>query len=224
MNKFIVSVSLLTLWCVGCALVKVEDAKGLQACVDGYTWSYTVKNGEAIIESGERKGARRDCAVSPQPVGHVTIPSMLGGVSVTGIGERAFSGCRGLTSVTIPEGVTSIGWDAFSGCSGLKSVTIPEGVTRIGGSAFSECSRLASVMIPQSVTSIGWRPFYGTPFDKNLSDGMVILGSVLFEYRGECPSTVAIPRGVTSIGDDAFIRRSRRGNCKTSALTACPSA
>ena len=35
--------------------------------------------------------------------------------------------------------VTSIGEGAFSGCSGLTSVTIPNSVTSIGSGAFYEC-------------------------------------------------------------------------------------
>ncbi len=81
--------------------------------------------------------------------------------SVTLIGESAFEGCSGLTSVTIPGSVTSIGFYAFESCSGLTSVTIADGVTSIGSSAFESCSGLTSVTIPGSVTSIGGEAFSG---------------------------------------------------------------
>ncbi len=80
----------------------------------------------------------------------LTIPN-----SVTKIGNYAFAGCSGLTSVTIPNSVTEIGNRAFYGCSGLTSVTIPNSVTSIGYSAFAGCSGLTSVEIPDDVTCIG---------------------------------------------------------------------
>ena len=58
------------------------------------------------------------------------------GSSVTSIGERAFYGCSGLTSVEIPNSVTSIGSSAFYGCDRLHSVTIGTGVLSIGSDAF----------------------------------------------------------------------------------------
>ncbi len=75
------------------------------------------------------------------------------------IGDDAFRGCSGLTSVTIPDDVTSIGSSAFEGCRGLTSITIPDSVTFIGSYAFSGCSGLTSVTIPNSVTFIDWGAF-----------------------------------------------------------------
>ena len=55
-----------------------------------------------------------------------SIPASLKTVIITGgnsVRASAFSGCTGITSVTLPASVTSIGSGAFSGCTGLTSVT-----------------------------------------------------------------------------------------------------
>ena len=94
--------------------------------------------------------------------GTVNIPSAVtynnNTYSVTAIGDYAFIGCSGLTSVTIPNSITSIGRSAFSGCSGLTSISIPNSVTSIGADVFRSCS-FVSVTIPNSVTSIGSHAF-----------------------------------------------------------------
>ncbi len=65
--------------------------------------------------------------------------------STKGIADSAFSGCGGLTSVTLPSSVTSIGSYAFNSCRGLTSVIIGNGVTSIENNAFDDCSGLKTV-------------------------------------------------------------------------------
>ena len=98
------------------------------------------------------------------------------------IGAHAFSGCRSLTSLTLPSGVTSIGESAFTGCSGLTSLTLPSCITTIDDCTFYGCSGLTSLTLPSSVTSIGGSAFYGC-------SGL---------------TSLTLPSGVTSIGDYAF--------------------
>ena len=99
-----------------------------------------------------------------------------------------FSGCTGLTSVTIGNSVTSIGTNAFVGCTGLTSVTIGNSVTSIGDGAFFCCDGLTSVTIGNSVTSIGNSAFYGCTGIKELtisdSENSLSVGSNAF-YK--CP-------------------------------------
>ena len=108
----------------------------------------------------------------------ITIPS-----SVASIGGSAFSGCSSLTSITIPNGVTSIGYGAFSGCSSLTGITIPSSVTSIGEQAFRECSSLTSITIPSSVTSIGRIAFYQCGGLKSIT---VEKGNKYYHSAGNC--------------------------------------
>lgn len=112
----------------------------------------------------------------------VTIPSTIGGESVTGIGGWAFSN-NNLTSVTIPDSVTSIGSSAFR-FNNLSSITIPNSVNSIGhyvfynnnlssitisnivtsiGTSVFAYNNLSSITIPDSVTSISWAAFASNP-------------------------------------------------------------
>ena len=82
-------------------------------------------------------------------------------VSVTSLGGGAFSGCNGLTSVSIPNGVTLIPNGAFSWCTSLASVSLPAGVTSIGANAFFYCLALTNVAIPSGVSYLADAAFAG---------------------------------------------------------------
>ena len=95
--------------------------------------------------------------------GNVNLPTNLTTVTVLGgaIGERAFSDCIKISSITIPDNATSIGSYAFNDCSSLTNIIIPDNVTSIGERAFNDCTSLTSVTIGDSVTSIGDHAFSG---------------------------------------------------------------
>ena len=109
----------------------------------------------------------------------------------TSIGDNAFFGCSGLTSIEIPNSVTNIGLDAFWGCTGLTSVTIPNSVTSIGNEAFLYCSNLTSVTIPNSITFIGVGAFWGcssltsmTIGEKTYENQTTVDGKCKAAYKG----------------------------------------
>ena len=124
--------------------------------------------------------------------------------NVTSIGDYAFEGCTGLTSIDIPDGVTSIGIAAFNNCKGLTSVTIPNSVTSIGNNAFNNCKGLTSIDIPNSVTIIGEGAFsWSNLTSVTIGNGVTSIGVFAFSGCSNLTS-VTIGNGVTSIGGSAF--------------------
>ena len=129
----------------------------------------------------------------------LTLPS-----SVTKIGCYALSSCIGLTSLTLPSSVTEIGEHAFLNCRGLTNFTIPSGVTKIGGAAFFSCYGLISLTIPSSVTAIGSEAFNACSELTSIYAYMEKLpetGSNLFLGCDAKNCTVYVPKGT---GDAYF--------------------
>ena len=119
--------------------------------------------------------------------GGITIPESIeyagNTYSVTGIGNGAFEGCRGLTSVTIPNSVTSIGGEAFNACTSLTSISIPSSVTYIGGLAFN-----------------------ATAWYDSQPDGLIYINNVAYKYKGVIPegTAIAFRNGTVSISGFGF--------------------
>ena len=147
------------------SLTSITIAEGNQAykSVDGNLYT---KDGKTLVQY----------AIGKEDT-HFEIPE-----GVKTIGDYAFIGCSGITSIVIPEGVTTIGDSAFWYCTSLTSIVIPESVTTIGDYAFCDCKSLTSIVIPEGVTTIGWSAF-------SWCDSL---------------TSIVIPEGVTTIGNYAF--------------------
>lgn len=145
--------------------------------------------------------------------GDLTLPD-----GVTEVGANAFAYCSGLTSVVLSQSVAWLDDSAFLNCSGISSLTMPKGVAGIGYAAFRGCGSLTSVTIPASVIGINSAAFSNCSSLENIAvDGKNIyyisVDGVLFNKNrttlvaypsGKKGTAYTIPKGVTSIGANAF--------------------
>lgn len=163
---------------------------GIPAAADSENcYTYTVQDGNATIT-----------AVDASISGNITIPDALGGCSVTGIGDRAFSKCTELTGITIGNGVASIGKYAFDGCTKLTSITIGNGIKSIGFGAFAACSALKKV----NITDIGvWCNINFNTTSYPYSSNPLYIAKSLY-LNNQLVTDLVIPDGVTGINDIAF--------------------
>lgn len=80
---------------------------------------------------------------------------------------------NGVGTIEFNADVTSMGNNAFGGCFGLTSIILPESVTSIGDYAFDDCSELISVIIKATTP-----PTLGsTPFNNNASGRKIYVPS-----------------------------------------------
>ena len=98
---------------------------------------------------------------------------------------------------------------AFSDCRYLKQVTLPEGLEKLGFYALSDTT-IEEINFPRSLRYIDDSVFRGTPFLKRIKDDrFVILGErFLYGYNGY-DDTVEIPDGVEVICSCAFDSREK---------------
>ena len=124
---------------------------------------------------------------------------------VTRIGNCAFMGCSGLTSITIPQGIKSIGTEAFWGCANLTSIEIPSSMNGIGQAVFSGCSSMVSVTLPNTITSIGAYAFMSCSSLTSIEipSSVTIINIYAFNLCSSLTS-VEIPGSVKDLAQGAF--------------------
>ena len=186
---------IITYTCTICKITKKELAQG-KVYSDGLEYEFNeFEQSYSIIGIGT-------CTDTD-----VIIPPIYNGLLVTSIGNSAFFGCKGLTSIEIPSNVTSIDSYAFENCSSLVSITFKEGsqLESIGDSAFDYCISLTSIEIPSSVIFIGPQAFSDcwSLTSIVIPENVTSIRDKAFSYCNSL-TRIIIPNSVTSIGDSAF--------------------
>ena len=196
------------------------------------------------------QGVFQDCASLRQ----ISLPA-----SLEEIANNIFLGCTSLEAITMAEGnaryasldgaLLSSDLQCLYICPGGKTgaYAIPEGVTGIYYDAFFACRSLTSIILPVSLSFLdspaypfvnctGLTEFSVAPGNPELAslDGVLFTkdGSTLIRYPGGKAGSYAIPAGVTSLYDAAFLNCQRLTDVtipesvmgiSTGAFVDCPS-
>ncbi|GAA0076525.1 hypothetical protein UT300005_09030 [Clostridium sp. CTA-5] len=160
-----------------------EILEGTHSAVDenGITWEYKkLKNGTIKI-----------CG-TVDVSSYIEVPSELDGFVVSSIGH-----------VVTPSVRTDPNFGKRE--KEITKVKIPSSVKRIDAFAFDYCKNLKDINLPSSVISIGNKAFNGTPWFENQrnSDGLVIINGILMEWK-DASGDITIPSDIKSIGDGVF--------------------
>ena len=163
-----------------CSLVESYDIPGNIETIGGLAFGHygDDSNKTALTTITFHEGLKYmnpDCFYNNQNLTAVNLP-----VGLTEVGRYAFTDCKALSSIVIPEGVTKLDIGCFH-YTNITSIRLPNSLEVIESNAFRQCLKLTSVTIPAKVTTIGSKAFYGCEM---LTD-VYVLGT---KYIPTCPA------------------------------------
>ncbi|MDE6585996.1 MAG: leucine-rich repeat domain-containing protein [Clostridia bacterium] len=185
---------------------------GLSAC----TYKATTKDG-LIIECYYVIDECWVVGIENREVTNVVIPSKYKNKNVNGIGKFAFSSCKKLESITIPDSITYIRDSAFSNCVNLKRISIPDSVTDMGVDVFKNCDGVI-----QNENSVQYVDNWVVSCDTDSISGPLTLrngtkGIANRVFRGCTDLTeIYLPDSVKSVGEGLFYNCTNLANIRLS--------
>lgn len=190
--------------CPNCGISQPTGARFCNNCGTPMSGNESSESSMPLrIESGNVFCTMTKLAGGQGYTGTINIPPYLEGQKVTAIGERAFWGDSGLTSITIPNTVTHIGDEAFYNC-GFSEIAIPDSVVSIGNKSFDSCHNLIKLVIPNSVISIGNSAFHGCRGLTNIVIPSSVRHIGMYAFYGCSATSIIVPPTVDYIDGGAF--------------------
>lgn len=170
---------------------------------EGVVWSYSPNKGKDGCKIALKLDAFNKIS------GEVKIPSEVKDdegkpYKVVELWQSTFERKKGITKVTVPEGVTTIGPKAFA-LSSVESVVLPSTLQEIKFHAFNSCKKLSSITIPEGVTKVEYNTFEDCESLRSvtLPNSIVTIGEFAFVKCRNLRS-IELPSSVKEIGKSAF--------------------
>lgn len=127
--------------------------------IDAFDWATVGKFATVDISANENYTEIPAEMFKGAAMSEITLPS-----TITAIGDSAFEGCAGLTTVNQTSTSLTIGEASFSGCSSLSDESAQALIavtTTFGDDAFNGVANLTAISFTTSVTAIGGGAFDG---------------------------------------------------------------
>lgn len=144
----------------------------------------------------------------------VTLPNEVDNLPVVGVDERAFSGCKFITSLSVPSNCKVFNYYSFENCTNLKTIKLADGVQKLNACAF-DGTQVESIYLPKTVDNVD--ALKSMMFLKSItvakdSTNYTSENGILFSkdkkklvrYPACGAKTYTIPNGVVTINSSAF--------------------
>lgn len=136
------------------------------------------------------------------------------------IPSECFSDCA-LKEVLLPDGLEEIDGRAFL-CNtrtgddsprllikhteqNFTEIVIPDSVKAIGNGVFKGCKMLKDITLSKNIETLGIGVFADTAWYDAQPDGIVVIGDVLYDYKGDIEGgTLVVPNGIRIIASGAL--------------------
>ena len=145
-----------------------------------------------------------------EPTGALVIPATVEhegfAYDVVSVGARGFFECNALLSVAFEgDKMLALGESSFDGCRGMSSIVLPEGLESLGRRSFANCGSLVSIAIPDSAKTFGDRLFLDASSLSEASLGAGYRSVSAGDFTGcDRLSRIVVGGGIASIDPIGF--------------------